>query len=190
MPNREELRRAPSGLPVDPSGGPTIDPTKNVLDLVAAETRRHDDLRHAEGRRQDDLRIAERLLHEAERRHISEMAAVRDSCSTEKAVMREHHSKEMRIAEKERLDATRQQDQIAVNTAADRAQVAIKAVADTMAQTFNSIIARIAALERTSYSGEGKSAGLSMSWAVILGVVTLVSGLLGIGGIVFAVYSK
>lgn len=35
---------------------PLIDPTANVLLLVTAETRRHDDLRAAEGRRQDDLR--------------------------------------------------------------------------------------------------------------------------------------
>lgn len=34
-----------------------IDPTANVLGLVAAETKRQDDLRAAEFRRQDDLRI-------------------------------------------------------------------------------------------------------------------------------------
>jgi hypothetical protein len=33
------------GIPVDSSGGPTIDPTKNVLDLVDASVKRQDDLR-------------------------------------------------------------------------------------------------------------------------------------------------
>ena len=34
-----------SGIPVDAFGGATIDPTKNVLDLVEAANKRQDDLR-------------------------------------------------------------------------------------------------------------------------------------------------
>lgn len=51
--------RAGSGLPVDRSGGPTVDPTKNVLDLVRAESKYQDYAREAEARRQDNLRDAE-----------------------------------------------------------------------------------------------------------------------------------
>lgn len=54
--------RAASGLAVDRSGGPTIDPTKNVLDLVRAESKYQDFAREAEVRRQDDLRKAESQL--------------------------------------------------------------------------------------------------------------------------------
>jgi len=36
-----------AGLPIDIHGGPTIDPTKNVLDLVRAEAKRQDDLRES-----------------------------------------------------------------------------------------------------------------------------------------------
>ena len=35
------------GIPVDAFGGPTVDPTRNVLDLVDAAVRRQDDLRQA-----------------------------------------------------------------------------------------------------------------------------------------------
>lgn len=62
--------RAGSGLPVDRSGGPTVDPTKNVLDLTRAESKYQDYAREQEAKRQDNLRDAEitRLdqLHKAE----------------------------------------------------------------------------------------------------------------------------
>jgi len=45
-----------SGIPVDASGRPTVDPTKNVLDLVAAAISRQDDLRDLEIKRLDALR--------------------------------------------------------------------------------------------------------------------------------------
>lgn len=43
------------GVGVDYSGRDVVDPTKNVLDLVAAAIQRQDDLRAAETRRIDDL---------------------------------------------------------------------------------------------------------------------------------------
>lgn len=49
------------GIPVDSSGGPTVDPTKNVLDLVAASITRQDDLREAAVERLNDLASAERV---------------------------------------------------------------------------------------------------------------------------------
>jgi hypothetical protein len=42
-----------SGLPVDKFGGATVDPTKNVLDLVDAANKRQDDLRAADVKRLD-----------------------------------------------------------------------------------------------------------------------------------------
>jgi hypothetical protein len=46
MRRREETDEQ-AGIPVDAFGGKTIDPTKNVLDLVDAANRRQDDLRNA-----------------------------------------------------------------------------------------------------------------------------------------------
>jgi len=42
-----------TGLPVDKFGGATVDPTKNVLDLVDAANKRQDDLRAADVKRLD-----------------------------------------------------------------------------------------------------------------------------------------
>lgn len=47
------------GLPVDAFGEKTIDPTKNVLDLISKVIHRQDDLREAESKRVDQL-IAEK----------------------------------------------------------------------------------------------------------------------------------
>jgi hypothetical protein len=41
------------GIPVDAGGGPTVDPTKNVLDLVDAAVKRQDDLRRTIDQRLD-----------------------------------------------------------------------------------------------------------------------------------------
>ena len=57
--NRDARRPAAAiGVPVDAFGGATIDPTKNVLDLVFAAVTRIDDLIGAFLDRQDDLRGA------------------------------------------------------------------------------------------------------------------------------------
>ncbi len=69
------------GEAVDRFGGSVIDPTKNVLDLTHAESRRQDGLREAEARLQVALLAAEHKLQnamrEAETRRINELAALR-----------------------------------------------------------------------------------------------------------------
>jgi hypothetical protein len=45
MANEDTSTVRRTGVPVDSSGGPTVDPTKNVLDLVEAAVQRQDDLR-------------------------------------------------------------------------------------------------------------------------------------------------
>jgi hypothetical protein len=70
------------GIPVDYQGDDTIDPTKNVLDLVraleatleqlrTADAKRLDDLRNADNKRQDDLR-------ESDTKRLSELASQKD----------------------------------------------------------------------------------------------------------------
>jgi len=152
------VKSARSGLPVDFAGEPTIDPTKNVLDLVEAERRRQDDLRAETNRRYD-----------AELLHMEKMA-----------VLRAEHAREIRYLESERLEKIRQIDVVAVNTAADRASAAIQALAVTaaanaenlrnalnttattianqLANTVQGINERIAALEKANYEGQGRSA--------------------------------
>lgn len=86
-----------SGLGVDSTGGPVVDPTRNVLDLVQAAVARLDDMRDMEAR------------------HVRELLA-RDSS----------HAAEIRDLETKRLDAIRGVDVAAVQRAAEvQAQVAL-----------------------------------------------------------------
>lgn len=114
----------PSGIPVDAGGGPTIDPTKNVLDLVAAQTKRADDLMDAfydlieeKNRRQDELR-------DMGERHIREMAT-----------LRAQYDRELRQAETQRLDSIRAVDVGAVKQAAEVQAIQASALAGTLSTT-------------------------------------------------------
>jgi len=156
--------RGGEGLAVDASGGIAFDPSANVIALNEAAVQRLDDLRGANER----LLQSEIRALRAENQHLKETAG-----------LRAEHSKEIREIESNRLNAIRQVDVLAGNTAADRALVAIQTLAITTesnannlrnaltstattiaAQTANSqgaIIERIAALEKSSYEGSGKS---------------------------------
>jgi hypothetical protein len=212
-------RRAPphphpaTGIPVDASGGATVDPTKNVLDLVTAATLRIDDL--AELRQE---------LADTNNAHVKELAALRAD-----------HQRMMDSAESARIDSIRQVDLTNTANAATQALTAIQTLATTQAAsaetlraqvantatqvqaTLNGVTAdfnkRIASLEQSSYEGAGKQkvadpasertamlverlvaaqatdtgkgAGINLAWIGLLGVVSLLVGLLAIGTFVF-----
>lgn len=206
---RRQMAGASAGPSVDVSGTPVIDPTENVIALVEAAHKRQDDLRVETNRRVDAEVNHLRLTVELQARH----------------------EKEIRDLESRRLDAIRQVDVTAVKTEADRALAAIQALAVTTAanaenlrtalqntaqtiakqtsDTVQQITERIAALEKSSYEGAGKSQvadpqiealvremtavrsaqsgftgerrGIGQSWGVILGVVGLISMLISIG---------
>jgi hypothetical protein len=163
---RKGIRR--NGLGVDASGGPVVDPTENVLQLVEAANKRQDDLRVETNRRLD-----------AENRHVSEIAALRADHADSISTIRAQHAKEMSDAESARLNAIRQVDVSAVSTAAERSLAAIQtlattttanaenirnamtttaaAVAQQLANTLVTITDRLSALEKSSYEGKGKS---------------------------------
>jgi len=204
---RGQRRPAGEGLGVDVRGGPVIDPTENVLSLVAAANTRQDDLRAETNRRYD-----------AEIRHLREMA-----------LLRAQHNERIGELESSRLNAIRQVDVLAVSTAADRAQAAIRvleqttninaeklqgalnATATTIANQLTTLVTqiteRIAALEKSAYegagkeryadpqlaslsaqvraltesraAGSGKSAGLNAGWIYLLGAIAAMGGLFG-----------
>jgi hypothetical protein len=143
--------RTGTGIGVDSRGGPVVDPTKNVLDLNDAATKRQDDLRAASDRRQDDLRLAAERLSEATHKHLEQVAELRAA-----------HARELNEAETKRIDAIRAVDVAAVATAADRmatqANVLATPMATQAAATSGQLSERISLLERTSYEGSGKSA--------------------------------
>jgi hypothetical protein len=149
--------RSSNGLGVDAAGSPVVDPTENVKALSEAAQQR-----------QDDLREAHTKLVEANLLRLEQIAT-----------LRAEHATALAKLESDRLNAIRQVDVLAVNTAADRAAAAIQALAATTAtnaetlrtaltttattiatQTANTvqgITERLAALEKSSYEGLGKS---------------------------------
>ena len=121
---------------------PLIDPTANVLSLVAAAIARQDDLRTAEFRRQDDLRV------QAER--------FNDKLTAE----RQRADGEARNAESGRINSL-----LAANTN----NVAL-ALAKAESQT-SALEKRIAVLEQNQYQGVGASgqraeSGASTRWTI------------------------
>ena len=151
----------PDGISVDASGVNTVDPTKNVLDLVAREIQRLNDLRAAETRRVDDLRVAES-------RRVDEQLS-----------LRAHYEEKLRDAEAKRIDAIRAVDVNAVTVASERqtqsaavlatqvsqsaetlrALVATNAqsTATQLAQIITPITDRLSLVERAQYEGAGKA---------------------------------
>ena len=152
---------AATGLGVDATGGPVIDPTANVLSLVEAAVKRLDDMLSAETRRQNDLR------------EQSEKYAA----DTARLVM--EFQEKLREAEAKRIDAMRVVDVNAVSVERERAgaQAAVlasqvqasaealralvaatqSALASQQAASNAEITKRLSELERAKYEGAGRS---------------------------------
>jgi type II secretory pathway component GspD/PulD (secretin) len=174
------MAEQPPGMGVDASGGPVIDPTRNVLDKVEDAVKRLDDLREA----------AERLSN-VKHAHIKEVAELRAA-----------HARELNEAETKRIDAIRTVDVNAVAIAAERTAQAANVLATQVSQsaetlralvattaaasqqqgtaTFGQLSDRITLLERTSYEGSGKSAGVGLSFAALIQTISSVGVLLGV----------
>lgn len=222
----------PPGIAVDSFGGAVVDPTKNVLDLVDMSVTRLNDLREAE-RRFNDAKID----------HTKEIVELRAECADEMrkadkemAQMRETHANTIRGLDADRLEKIRQVDVLAGNTAADRALVAIQTLATVTAQSaetlramvastattiatqldqrMSAVTERIAAVEKSIYTGQGKSAvsdpamidmiaeikrvaamqtvvagqgeGKHAMWGYVVGAAGFVLTLVGIGSALFA----
>ena len=142
---KHKERPRPSGLPIDSSGGPTIDPTANVIALVQAEKERSDDLREWEIKYFDAVTI-----------HLKEISG-----------LRAEHMKELRANDIERNANIRQVDITNQSAAAAQTQVAIQTLAKTSADTAAALAKqlsdrdtrideRVGQLERNQSVGEGK----------------------------------
>jgi hypothetical protein len=203
-----------AGLGVDASGGPVIDPTANVLSLVEAANRRQDDLRMAEQRRIDQNlfyieHISEiRASHSREMRELetSRLNAIRQVDVT--AVKTEA---DRALAAIQTLAATTQTNAENLRNALTNTAATI---ATQNAATVSTITERIAALEKFQYEGQGRARvadpqfeamlvelrslrtsrdttggerrGISSSWLVLLGAVSLISTLMGIAAMIYA----
>lgn len=214
----------PTGLPVDISGGPTIDPTENVLNLVDAANQRQDDLRGSE-RRYFDAAIA----------HVKELATLRAEYQEKILALQADFQSRLDAAESARIDSIREVDRLAmVNTATQsRAETAtLAATQAAQAETLRAAVAgtattlqaqvtssneafnkRLTLVEQSIYEGMGKSRvedpqlaqltalvrelaqnqargtgqGAGASSAMVY-VVAAVSALIGIGGLLIALF--
>lgn len=138
-----------SGPAVDSRGDPVIDPTKNVLDLVAAAIQRQDDLRIMESRHvqeMSDLRSAfYEKLRDAESARIDAIRAV-DVGNVQRA------------AEVQATQALTLATQVSTSAEALRTQVAAAATAQTIAlnAALDPIQKRIDDLTRAQYEAQGQ----------------------------------
>lgn len=159
------------GLGVDSAGNPVVDPTKNVLNLVEAESRR-----------QDDLRLAGEKLSNVKHQHAKELISLHSD-----------YGDKLREAETKRLDAIRAVDVAAAAVAQQRIETTAATLRDLVASTAsaaataaasitNSLAERIAQLERTSYEGSGRGAGMEKFWGWIVGGGALVWAILSSAG--------
>jgi hypothetical protein len=153
---------------------PLIDPTANVISLMAASNLRQDDLRNAEKEFQEKIRV------------------IKQECDKEKDQLKE----QLRIAESSRIDAVNlaERNRIDANVAQGKADVALasekaaataitlagsvvasaKALSDTVANTTTIQDKRLTALEQNQYQGTGgtmqRAAGRQeMQW--LIGIV-------------------
>lgn len=196
-----------AGIGVDYAGGPVVDPTENVKALSEALSQRQDDLRDLNNKYLDA------------RLDSMEKNAIKDAS----------HAKEIRELESKRVDAVREIDVVARNTAAAQALTAIQTLAATTGaerEALRSLVSttaatiqnqtdrivgaitdRIAILEKTSYTGQGKQAlfdpqvaeliqdlknlrgtkqeGLSEAMKFLIGIGTLFALAITIGTFVF-----
>jgi len=147
-----------SGHGIDAMGASALDPTANVIALT-----------NAGYRRQDDLRMAAQALTDAKLAHVEEIVKLQAG-----------FQREIDALESKRLDAIRAVDQLTAKTEADRQAAAVTTLATqaaTTAETLRSAVntsatnlatqldrnltamtERIAALEKSSYTGAGKQA--------------------------------
>jgi hypothetical protein len=174
-----------AGIPVDAAGGPTIDPTANVISLSAASNVRQDDLRAAANELvQMQFRLHEKIAQmregAAKEREAAakELAAAETRHVNEQLALRASYEGELRHAEAGRIDAIRAVDVNAVAVASQRAADAatvlqnnvttsaetlrtlVASAATTTATTLQQLIGglstRITTLEQGSYQAQGK----------------------------------
>jgi len=124
---------------------PLIDPTANVLSLVAAAITRQDDLRRAEAKRVDDMRIQEQ-----EQQIV--VAELREKLSN--AELKRIDA--LNLAEARRLDAVNAETKAAVTLASERAATTAATLAATLAATTTQSNDRMARIEQQLYQTGGR----------------------------------
>jgi len=203
------------GVGVDAQGGAVVDPTKNVLDLVEAERRRQDDLREAERRYFDaenqhvkemaalraahsmEIRGAEsaRLdsIRQVDREDVNKTAAqalnaiqtlATTTNTTAETLRNQVATTAQQAAQQRAIDTTEFNKRLSAVELALSEGKGKQTVADPQMEKLSALVE---AMARNQATDTGKGAGINLVWVVLLGVVSLFSGLLGIAGVLYAV---
>jgi hypothetical protein len=166
------VERGSEGPSTDQYNQPVIDPTRNVLDLVAAAIQRQDDLR------------------EMESKH-----------ARERAELTAGYDEKLRTAESERINAIRAVDVAAVQRASEVANqqaatlaLQVSTTADAFRMALDAkvepIQRRIDDLSRAQYEAQGQKTQVveatTRSGSIGLWVGTVVAGLVGVVGLIVA----
>lgn len=125
------------GPSTDRHNSPVVDPTPNVMELVAAANKR-----------QDDLRDAAKELSDTKHRHQKELMKIARDTQKCDATKDRVHAKEMRKAESQRLDAIRRVDREDSNKRASDAQTAIGTLAKATSDAAEALRQQVASVER------------------------------------------
>lgn len=149
------VHRVPEpGIAIDAHGGPTIDPTKNVLDLVRAESKYQDSMREALERYQDGMRDALKEQNSSARladQRISDFARDAEARLT----------KTMLDAETRRIDQLAQNRQEFQNTIRDMLAESVRTtstlVSTQLVQIQATFDTRVSKLEAFQFTLAGRS---------------------------------
>lgn len=216
--NKPKRAQARPGLPADASGGPTIDPTQNVKDLSEQSNIRQDDLR-ALTKELFDTKVehvkeigALRAVHQRELdkaesdrlnsiRQVDREEVIKTAGSAQTAIQT------LASTAATTAETLRAQVAATANTFATQLATIVgdfnkrlsalelsssegkgkQTVADPQLEKLATLVEGLA---RTQATGTGKGQGINMAWVALLGVVSLLGGLLGIAGVLFAVLRR
>lgn len=213
--NHKRRTRSGAGLGIDAAGGPVIDPTENVKALSEALSQRQDDLRDLNNKyldaRLDAIKEVVTLMA-AHSKEIRDLESKRVDAVREIDVIARNTAASQALTGIQTLAASTSAEREALRSLVTTTAATIAAQTDRIVQAMTD---RIATLEKASYTGlgkqavidpamtelvaevkklsaagaeiSGKTAGISLSAAVVMGGITIISGLLGIAGVIYAV---
>lgn len=170
------------GPGVDRVGNPVIDPTKNVLDLVAAETKRQDDLREMDSTHMREI-LALRSEFYSELRHAE--------ANRIDAIRAVDVGNVQRAAETQAAQAATIATQVAASAEALRNQVqaAATAAAAALSAALDPIQKDIADLRRAQYEAQGQKTQVVETRATSGAAMALIASGLGVLLFVMALIS-
>jgi hypothetical protein len=202
-----------TGLGVDATGGPVVDPTENVKSLVLAEKEHHKEIRDllathdreirtAEARYQDDMRAAESAKRDA----LAAMKAANDALLFSINADAVKTTSELISTQLTKVtDSLSAQIGALTKSFGDQLNASINALSERLREqerfryeqagktsvtdpSTAEALKRIAELRETGKISEGESAGRMRVLAVAVGVSSVLSFLVAAGGLFATIY--